>query len=516
VALIDKDRRLRLADGADLRALPLTPEDAFVASHLDGSASEADIALATGLDAATIQRSLDKLNRLGVLAEGMLAPRSNQRPAPARTTSGTFHIGPVIEAGANSGGHHPAAALYDPAELDELVDLDRVRKQKVLETFYRLSSLSHYELLGVDAGADKRAIKAAYFELVNVFHPDRYFGKNLGSYKPKLERLFARVTEAHDVLTRQAAREDYDRYLAIVRRAEALDRTLADRAAQAREVERVQREIDEQFRHEERVRQSAPPPPAETSGPPVTPRSVGSPLRTPSAPSLGPADSDARRRALARKLGVSMPPVRGPASPPPPVSDPAAVEAAGADLKRRYEDRVGELKARQVQRYVQVADEAEARRDLVSATNALRIATSLLPGDVRLSTRLKETEARAQAGLADSYLEQAQYEEKEGRFADAAASYRRASRGKPTPKVFERLAHCLYSAKGDLKEAADFAKRARDASPSDPLFRTTLGKIYLEAGMKQSAIGEFEQAQQLSPNDDSIKDWLRRARRTEA
>jgi hypothetical protein len=34
--------------------------------------------------------------------------------------------------------------------------------------------------------------------------------------------------------------------------------------------------------------------------------------------------------------------------------------------------------------------------------------------------------------------------------------------------------------------------------------------------MKQSALGEFERAQQLLPNDDTIKDWLRRARRSEA
>jgi tetratricopeptide (TPR) repeat protein len=232
-------------------------------------------------------------------------------------------------------------------------------------------------------------------------------------------------------------------------------------------------------------------------------------------PSVRPADSDARRRALARKLGVSMPPARGPSSPLPAVSE-AAREAATADLKRRYEDRVGELKSRQVQRYVSAAEEAESRKDLVSATNALRIATSLAPDDLALSKRLHEVEARAQAGLADSYIEQAQYEEREGRFLDAAASYRRASRGRPTSRVLERLAHCLYSAKADLKEAADFAKRARDAAPEDPSCRMTLGRIYFEAGMKQSALAEFERAQQLSPNDDSIKDWLRRARRAEA
>jgi curved DNA-binding protein CbpA len=517
VALTDKDRRLRLADGVDLRALPLTPEDAFVVSHLDGSSSENDIALATGLDVDIIRRSLEKLTGLGVLAEGNVAVKVEPRSAPSGPTSGTFHIGPIVEAKVDPSKRHPAAALYDPSELDEQVDLDLSRKRLVLDTFYRLSTLSHYELLGVDAGADKRAIKAAYFELVNDFHPDRYFGKSLGSFKPKLERLFAQVTEAHDVLTRQAAREDYDRYLASVRRTQALDKTLFDRGGHAGEVARLQREIQEQVQLEEKAHHSYPPP-AAMSTPPMTQRSAPTPApSTPNFPSVRPTDSDARRRALARKLGVSMPPAgKVPTPVPVPVPQAQVREAATADLKRRYEERVVELKSRQVQRYVTAAEEAESRKDLVSATNALRIATSLAPEDLALSNRLRETEARAAAGLADSYLEQAQYEEKENRFIEAAASYRRASRGKPSARVFERIAHCLYSGKGDLKEAADFAKRARDAAPDDPNFRMTLGKIYFEAGMKQSATAEFERAQQLSPKDDTIKDWIRRVRRTDA
>lgn len=516
MALIDKDRRLRLAEGIDLRALPLTPEDAFVLSQLDGSASESDIALATGLDATIIRRSLDKLSGLGALAEAQPTPASVRAPRPAPGNSGTFNlrVGPIVEQGAEPKSHHPAAALYDPAELDEAVDLDLTRKRKVLDTFYRLNTLSHYELLGIDARADKKAIKAAYFELVNDFHPDRYFGKNLGSFKPKLEKLFARVTEAHDVLTRQAAREDYDRYLASVHRTQALDRTLANPGGHAREVERLQREIQEQVQLEEKARQSYPPPAGQSLPPLSQPHAT--PVPTPQTfPSVRPSDSEARRRALARKLGVSMPPARGPSSPVPAASE-AAREAATADLKRRYEERVLELKARQVRHYVSAAEDAEARKDLISATNALRIATSLAPDDAALARRLRDLEARVQTGLADSYLEQAQYEEREGRFLEAAASYKRASRGRPTARVFERVAHCLYSAKADLKEAADFAKRARDAAPDDPTQHVTLGKIYFEAGMKQSALAEFERAQQLSPNDDTIKDWLRRARRADA
>jgi curved DNA-binding protein CbpA len=535
VALLDKDRRLRLADGVDLRALPLTPEDAFVVSHLDGSASENDIALATGLDVTVIRRSLDKLNGLGALAVSQ-ADSVSRSPRPpvmnSASPSGTFkiHVGAVIEQSASSKAHHPAAALYDPTELDEAVDLDKERKRKVLDTYYRLQALSHYELLGVEASADKKAIKAAYFELVNDFHPDRYFGKNLGSFKPKLERLFARVTEAHDVLTRGAAREEYDRYLASVRRAQALDRTLADHGGAAGEVERLTREIQEQVKLEEKARQSYPPPAQLPSGGPVsqrngptpsaplTPRNIATPTPPPVSGnhSYRPADADARRRALARKLGVSLPPAARGRSSPLPTIDFSAREAASADLKRRYEERIGELKSRQVQRYVSAAEEAEQRKDLVSATNALRIASSLAPEDTALSSRLRDLEARAQAGLADSYIEQAQYEEREGRFIEAAASYRRATRGKPSPRVLERVAHCLYAGKGDLREAADFAKRARDAAPDDANLRVTLGKIYLEAGMKQSAVAEFERAQQLAPKDDNIKDWLRRAKKGDA
>jgi hypothetical protein len=154
--LVDPDRRLRLAEGIDLRSLPLTPEDAFVLSHLDGSATESDIALATGLDANVIHQSLEKLRSLGVLAEISVTIRTTPRPSSSpRTTSGTFHIGPVIEARAEPTGKHPAAALYDPRELDEQVDLDVAKKRKILDAFHRLATVSHYELLGVEPTADK-------------------------------------------------------------------------------------------------------------------------------------------------------------------------------------------------------------------------------------------------------------------------------------------------------------------------------------------------------------------------
>jgi hypothetical protein len=96
---------------------------------------------------------------------------------------------------------HPSAALYDPAELEEACDLDLDRKKRILDLYYRLDELDHYALLGVPPDAEKDAIKTAYFRLVSVLHPDRYYGKDLGSFRAKLGRVFARLTEAHDLLT---------------------------------------------------------------------------------------------------------------------------------------------------------------------------------------------------------------------------------------------------------------------------------------------------------------------------
>ncbi len=531
----DTSRRARPVEGIDLRALPLTPQQAFVLSRVDGTLTEEELVLLTGLEPAQVREALDHLASLGALT---FAQPANHSPAPAapplRRPSGMLRIGPIVEMrGEREEHHHPAAALYDPAEVDEPVELDVQRKRRILDTFYGLESLSHYELLGVATDVDKKAVKAAYFELVNIFHPDRYYGKNLGSFKSKLERVFARVTEAHDVLTRGQARAEYDQYLASQERARALDHSLRDSNASAREVARIEREIAEQARAAERAQHQYPSP-SSAPQPSLADKTPSSPLPQPhyasssppgslppTSPSSTPAgtssqrpmDPEARRRALARKLGVSMAPPR-----PAPIesSHPNSKELAADELRRRYEQRVVELKRRQVEHYIQAAETALVSKDLISASNALKIALSLAPEDVALGKRFEEVQAQATTTLSATYLEQAQYEEREGRFGEAARSYERLARGKPSAKVLERIGYCLLAAKGDLKAAAEWAKKAVQLAPDDASCHVTLGRIYLEAGLRQSALAEFERAATLAPKDDTIKDWLKRAKRSEA
>ncbi len=526
-----KQRVPRLVEGINLRALPIGPAEAFVLSRVDGLATELEIAEAAGLESSVVAATLSSLTRLGAVRfdQPLLggAPRS---PRPAPSVSPALRIGPIIESSGEAEPHHPAAARYELQELDEAVDLSVERKRAILDAFHRLGSLSHYELLKVDPRADKKAIKSAYYEVVNVFHPDRYFGKNLGSFKPKLERVFARLTEAYDAITRAGPRAEYDAYLASLDKTRELDHSQADAAVQAR-VQAIQRQIEEEARLAEQAslppgaRRDSPPPRSHTPAP-----ASGS---QPHVPSVRPLDPEARKRALARKFGgrhVSGPAPAGPSIAPTLAPPPVSVDArerAGEELKRRYEQRITRAREQRAERYLVDARAALSNKDPLSAVNGLRIAASLVPDNAEISARLQEAQTDATVLLADHYLAQAQYEEREGRLADAARSYGRATIGSPNARTFERAAHCTMMAEGDLRMAGEYARKAvalvGQASPDSPQpsgeeaqARVTLARIYVAAGMKQSGLAEFERAATLAPKDDTIRDWIRRLKRGEA
>lgn len=60
---------------------------------------------------------------------------------------------------------------------------------------------SPYALLGLDDSANPDTVRQAYFNLVDRFHPDRYFGKVSASDRKLLEELFRRLTKAYEQLT---------------------------------------------------------------------------------------------------------------------------------------------------------------------------------------------------------------------------------------------------------------------------------------------------------------------------
>ncbi|MBN2193941.1 MAG: DnaJ domain-containing protein [Polyangiaceae bacterium] len=543
------DRTPQLVVGVDLRRLPIGPREAFVLSRVDGSSTVSDILLATGLPEAEVDLALTQLSDLGVVSFAtspteppLGAPRPGETGATTdariatdtRAAPETQRIArPIVESvDRASAGRHPSAALYDPAELDEDCDLDLARKRSILDLYYRLDLVDHYTLLDVSPQATKQEVKTAYFRFVGTFHPDKYFGKNLGSFKVKLERVFAHLTEAHDTLSRKRTRQDYDDYLRTKRHTKAFDSFLSGEQTHAAELERARQRIFDEARAADRSERAIPPSPAddlvtveESSADGATshlesPGSAGPVVpgaAVPSRPSQPPAPLDpaARRRALARKLGGSVPPPPPEPKPadrlPPTASRPNVAD----DLRRMYAARISRARNDQVQQYLEAAEVALRDMKPLSAVNALRVALSLAPDQEDLVRRLAEVEREANVAMADSFLEQAQYEEREQHWEAAARSYHRASLGKPTARTHERVATCLLKAEGDPKLALEHARAAVTLAPSQASLRVTLAQVYLAAGMRQSALAEFERAQALAPQDDTIKGWLKRLRRNQ-
>jgi curved DNA-binding protein CbpA len=528
--------------GVDIRALPIGPAEAFVLSRVDGRSSDVEIALVVGQSAADVQAILRRLSILGAVAYGSAA----SDPPTSGTASRSPSVPPGAEPERSSGTHakfEPVIRearrppMYDEALLEEVVGIEGERKRLILDTFFQLERLNHYEIFDVAPDAEKKLIKAAYFNAVATFHPDKYFGKALGAFKPKLEKIFQRVTEAHDVLTRAERRTAYDRYLESQRATRALDDAV-DESAQQADIEAIRREIEREALQSRPSDRPSAAPPRHTPAPDGANRSA-SPSTAPAArgasPSSGPPQrastappatavsrpapsAEERRRALARKLGGSIPPPAfaaraAPSEPPQPV--PGAREAAAERLRRQYESGLARARDERVARFVQQADAGVAAKNFVAAANALRIAVSLSPDDKSLSDRFEAVDQQASAALADRYLEQARYEEREGHLVEAAHAYERVLRGRPSAQVYERAAHCLLEARSDLKKAGDWARTATELAPRETAYRITLARVYARAGMEQSALGELERARTLDPSDDTVKDWIKRVKRGE-
>lgn len=476
----------RLVEGVDIRKFKLDPTDGFLMTRIDGKLGAKDLARDTGLPEFSVDRTLEKLEKLGIIerVEPGAPPTPKAAAVPEKKALAQLGAGLL-------------APKYDAKDLDENAELTMEQKKRVLDYFHRLDDLDHYTLLGVTAEADKKTVKRAYFELAGYFHPDRYFGKKLGTFKPKMEVLFNRITEAHDTLTDAAKRLDYDAYLeevATTRGMEAmLERAMAESAAAA-------------------AAAAAQPPAAITTpsnGPPAATPSM-KPAPDPGGPSA--AELQARREALARRLTGGGPPrpqtqpqAMQPSNRPDPLRYSNPNDAMDA-LKRRYEARIEHATQAQANKYVAAAEEAFAKNDLVAAASALSIAVKFAPEDTALAMRYQETKNRADLVLCDSYEKQAVYEERAQHWPEAAKNWQKVAKIKSgEAKFHERAAHAMVRCpEPDLHQAAEHAKQAIALAPTDINGHIALLEAFSKAGLTASAKRALEAAEKLDAKNPKV------------
>jgi len=99
--------------------------------------------------------------------------------------------------------------LFNPADLSEDVDLDVERRREILYFAATMDGWTHWQALELPWNASASDARDAYREKAKIFHPDRFQGRRLGAFRPRLERIFRRLTEARDVLSDEASRKAY-------------------------------------------------------------------------------------------------------------------------------------------------------------------------------------------------------------------------------------------------------------------------------------------------------------------
>ncbi len=115
----------------------------------------------------------------------------------------------------------PRARLQTPSHEDSDVGGEPPPVSSAEATAFRaeleakhesLGSSNYYEALGVARNTSTEDIQNAFLGLVKKWHPDR-LRPELSELRPKVEQVFARIAEAHQTLSDESRRKQYDELL---------------------------------------------------------------------------------------------------------------------------------------------------------------------------------------------------------------------------------------------------------------------------------------------------------------
>lgn len=161
-------------------------------------------------------------------------------------------------------------------------------------------------------------------------------------------------------------------------------------------------------------------------------------------------------------------------------------------------------------RYVAEAKREEKGGDLVAAANYLRLAIALAPERQDVAAYHDRIAKAVAVDLADTYVAKATYEEKNGKWAEAALSWGKVCDGRPNDAdAHWKAARGLFRAAGDLSRAKNYAQRAVDLDAINFDAKKTLGLIFHGAGMPESARRVLAEAKALDPRDEMVENLLR-------
>lgn len=417
------------------------------------------------------------------------------------------------------------------------IDLSPTERADIDGMYLRLASGNLYEVLGVRRDSERREIRDAYFALSQRFHPDAYFGRNLGAYKARTEEIFRDVTRAYEVLSHKGKRGEYDATLPPdtspprppppPAAAPAPPTPAATPAQPGQQV--VARAPTSSGATSPVSIPAAPRTPsfsAPTGGPAVS-APISAPMGAPARPSISAPAQPARpsgppppamsqeaaraaaREALARRLGGAAATSRSGSMPAvnPAAARPASTpETTAASLEQLRKEKLVRDHLDRVESLKRTASEAEAKGDWSAANNALQLLLGMMNSE-EVRARADHAGRKLFEVQAVQLLIDAKLFEKNGQYDKALPHYLRIIAGRPDDHdVLTRAARCMLKLNKELPKAAEYARKAVQLEPRSVDAQVTLGYVFLVGGLKASALGAAEAAAKLDPTSQAVKD----------
>ncbi|MEN3332393.1 MAG: hypothetical protein V7641_1758 [Blastocatellia bacterium] len=164
-------------NGAQIDSGILLPVESYILSRIDTPTAVSDVGMLSGLADEDAHRAV-----VSLVAAGFLKLVGDDRDVTAEAMP----------------------------EADETAE--RLREE-VARKLHFFSQADFYDILGVGRNASTAEIKASYYQLAKKFHPDRHRQPGYAELKPRLDALFALITQAYQTLSEASQRAVYDNRL---------------------------------------------------------------------------------------------------------------------------------------------------------------------------------------------------------------------------------------------------------------------------------------------------------------
>ena len=208
----ESDVPTRVKGGPDVTSSGLSTQQYFALSRIDGSTTLKALVSYIGLGWAEAVACIRALDDAGLITlPNRERPEQPDSPAKApkaiaRTSSGEFVV---------PDWSTPLSVFeFSKEDMEDDNALSSDMRKLVLYYHHHLEEVSYYDLFQIDEGASIRQLTDSYYQLSKLFHPDRWFRKELGRMEVPVRAVFRWINKAYRTLSKAARRKEYDAVVA--------------------------------------------------------------------------------------------------------------------------------------------------------------------------------------------------------------------------------------------------------------------------------------------------------------